>query len=88
MPRPISISATANSIARPTAGGMTTLNPMMSTPTITTVIVWPRPHSAPISVVSRKRRLRFRIVVTAITWSASVAWRMPSRNPNPASASS
>ena len=31
---------------------MTTLNTMISAPTMRTVIVWPRPHSAPISVVS------------------------------------
>ena len=46
-----------------------------------TVTVWPSPHSAPISVRCAKRRLRLRIVVTAMTWSASVAWRMPSRKP-------
>ena len=86
MPSAMSMSATANSIASPTGGGITTLKAMIATPTTTTVTVWPRPHSAPIRVRCAKRRLRLRIVVTAMTWSASVAWRMPSRNPNPASA--
>ena len=80
--------ATANSIASPTGGGMTMLKPMMRMPTTATVIVWPSPHSAPMTVVWKKRLLRARIVVTAMTWSASVACRMPSRNPRPARAKS
>ncbi len=48
----------------------------------------PRPHRAPIRVECAKRRVRDRMVVTAITWSASVACRIPSTNPNPANASS
>ena len=70
-----------------TAGGITTPKTMMAIPTTSTVMVCPSPQMAPMKVPCRNRSLRLRMVVTAITWSASVAWRMPSRNPNPARAS-
>ena len=52
-------------------------------PTNQRVLVWPMPQSIPIKPARRMLRCRVTIVVAAITWSASVAWRIPSRNPTP-----
>ena len=54
MPSAMSMRATANSIASPTGGGMTTSKAMIATPTTTTVTEWPSPHSAPIRVSVRE----------------------------------
>jgi hypothetical protein len=75
------MSATQNSIANPTRGGITRLNRMIAPPTANTVKVWPSPHSTPIEAALRTLPCRDTIVLTAMTWSASVACSMPSRNP-------
>ena len=67
MPSTISMIATANSMASPTGGGMTTLKAMIRIPTARTVMEWPRPHRPPINVLCTNFRLRDRMVVTAIT---------------------
>ena len=51
------------------------------------VIVWPMPHRTPMMPACPMLRWRLTIVETAITWSGSVAWRMPRRNPRPITAS-
>ncbi len=42
---------------------------------------------APISAAPRIERWRATIVEMAMTWSASVAWRMPRKNPSASSES-
>src|SRR5580658_8611672 len=74
---------TANSMARPMRGGIARLNKMIAAPTNRIVMVWPTPHRIPIRPACRMLRCRLTMVVTAMTWSGSVAWRMPSRNPTP-----
>jgi hypothetical protein len=51
-------------------------------PTMRIVIVWPNPQSAPISAAGRMLLWRLAIVVTAMTWSGSVAGRMPRKKPS------
>jgi hypothetical protein len=46
---------------------------MMAPPTATMVMVCPTPHKPPIKAASESDRSRLTIVVTARTWSASVA---------------
>ena len=72
---------TANSIDRPSWGGMTTPNTMIAAPTAMTVMVCPTPQAAPISAEPAKLRSRLTIVAMATTWSASVACRIPSKKP-------
>jgi hypothetical protein len=55
---------------------------MIAQPTTRIVTVCPRPHNAPMAVEAQMRRSRATIVVTATTWSASVAWRIPSSRPS------
>ena len=81
-PSSTSITPTANSIARPSRGGMTTPNRMMAPPTTRIVSVCPIPQAAPISAEPRSERCRLTIVAIAITWSASVAWRIPRNKPS------
>ena len=54
----------------------------MEPPTAMTVSVWPTPHSAPIKEASLIVRWRATMVVTAMTWSGSVAWRIPKKKPS------
>ena len=72
---------TANSIDRPSCGGMTTPNTMIAAPTNMTVTVCPTPQAAPISAEPATLRSRLTIVAMATTWSASVACRIPRKKP-------
>ena len=72
---------TANSIDRPSRGGMTTPNTMIAAPTAMTVMVCPTPQAAPISAEPATLRSRLTIVAMATTWSASVACRIPRKKP-------
>src|SRR5437867_2921589 len=75
------MSATVISMVRPRAGGITTLPRMMTPPTRTMVSVWPTPHRTPMTMPPRSVCCRVTIVLTAITWSGSVAWRIPRKKP-------
>ena len=75
------MSATDSSMVRPSRGGITTPKTMIAPPTATMVSVWPMPQSTPISAAAPTRRCRATMVVTAITWSGSVACRMPRKKP-------
>ena len=66
-PSRISIRPTANSMARPMRGGMTTLNRMMAAPTQKIVMVWPMPHRSPMTPACRMLRWRLTMVETAMT---------------------
>jgi hypothetical protein len=55
---------------------------MIAMPTVVTVSECPIPHHRPVSSAGRSPRCRETIVVTATTWSASVACRMPSTKPS------
>src|SRR5262245_46295708 len=57
-------------------------NTTIAAPTRTMVMVWPMPHQTPIQAAGRTSRSRPTVAATAATWSASVAWRIPSRNPS------
>src|SRR5439155_25331742 len=81
MPSRISMSATDSSMVRPSRGGITTPKTMIAPPTATMVKVWPMPQSTPMSAAAPTRRCRATMVVTAITWSGSVACRMPRKKP-------
>src|SRR5579871_114926 len=81
MPRTISMSATENSILKPRRAGMTTLNRIIMAPTAKIVRVCPTPQNAPVIAARLSWRWRVTMVVTAITWSGSVAWRIPRKNP-------
>ena len=76
--------ATANSIARPSRMGIAILKTMIAAPTASTVSVWPSPHTMPTRLAAVRRRSRLTMVVTAITWSGSVACRIPISNPSKA----
>ena len=65
--------ATENSIPSPTRGGMTRPNRMIAPPTARIVSVCPSPQSTPVHAAARTERWRLTIVVTAMTWSGSVA---------------
>src|SRR5207249_7337322 len=80
-PRPTSIKPTDSSIAKPSRGGMTRLNRTIAAPTRTIVIVWPMPQSMPMSDAWRIDRCPLTMVLTAITWSGSVACRIPKKKP-------
>src|ERR1700693_1865164 len=80
-PSRISINPTENSMVRPTRTGMAIPKRIMAAPTATMVMVWPQPQRMPMSAAFGMERSRLTIVETAMTWSGSVAWRMPSRNP-------
>ena len=67
------MSATANSIARPRRGGMTTSKRMIAPPTTVTVTVWPMPHRPPMRPALHSVRSRLTMVATATTWSGSIA---------------
>ena len=67
------MSATENSMPSPTRGGMTTPKSTIAPPTARIVSVCPSPQSAPVHAAARTERWRLTIVVTAMTWSASVA---------------
>jgi hypothetical protein len=43
--------------------------------------VWPIPQKTPVIAAFRRLRWWLTIVVTAMTWSGSVAWRIPRKNP-------
>ena len=58
----------------------------MPPPTTRIVSVWPTPQSAPIIAAPPVVRWRVTMVVTAMTWSGSVACRMPRKNPSTDSA--
>jgi hypothetical protein len=66
------------------SAGIVSLNRMIAPPTRNTVTECPRPHAIPIRAAAPIRRSLLTIVVTAITWSASVAWRIPRINPRSA----
>lgn len=72
-PSTISITATASSMERPTAGVTLQRRRMMAAPTAPMVTVWPSPQNAPTRAPAPKRRVRLTMVATATTWSASVA---------------
>src|SRR4051812_33837413 len=72
---------TDSSMVRPMRGEITRLNRKIAAPTARMVRVWQSPHMAPIMAEWRTLRSRLTIVETAATWSASVAWRMPRKNP-------
>ena len=55
---------------------------MITPPTTMMVTVCPMPHKLPIRAAPQALRCRLTIVDTAITWSASVACRMPRRKPS------
>src|SRR6185503_757631 len=76
--------ATVSSTVSPTRAGMTTSKKTMAPPATRIVAVWPMPHSTPIRAAVRRRRSRLTMVPTAITWSGSVAWRIPRKNPRTA----
>src|SRR5713101_7857057 len=81
IPSRISISATENSIARPIRGGITTPKTMITPPTRVMVTVWPMPHRLPIRAALQAVRCRLTIVATAMTWSGSIACRIPRSSP-------
>src|SRR6266853_5906222 len=81
MPSRTSMMPTANSIDRPSFGGMTTPNTMIAAPTAMTVMVCPTPQAAPISAEPTMLRSRLTIVAIATTWSASVACLIPRKKP-------
>ena len=54
---------------------------MITAPTTTMVSVWPIPHTLPIRAALRIERCRLTIVPMAMTWSGSVAWRIPRKKP-------
>ena len=80
-PRTISMSPTESSMESPIRAGITTSNRMMAEPTTNIVRVWPIPQKMPVSAAFSRLRWRLTIVVTATTWSGSVAWRIPRKNP-------
>src|SRR6266581_3599163 len=70
---PGKVVATAISMVRPSRGGMTMLNRMIAAPTTTMVSVCPIPQRIPIRSAARSVRCRVTMVLTAMTWSGSVA---------------
>ena len=58
---------TANSIDRPSRGGITTPNRMIAAPTAITVMVCPTPQAAPISAEPVMLRSRLTMVAMATT---------------------
>jgi hypothetical protein len=68
----------------PTRGETTAPKTTMARPASTMVTVWPRPHRTPTRAALPSFRSRLTMVVTAITWSGSVAWRIPRTNPKSA----
>ena len=66
-PSRISMSATENSMARPSRGGMTTPNRMIAPPTTVMVTVWPTPQRLPMMAAVHAFRCRLTIVDTAMT---------------------
>ena len=55
---------------------------MITAPTIVMVTVWPIPHRLPMRAAPHAVFWRVTIVATAMTWSGSVACRIPSSNPS------
>src|SRR5579862_197752 len=80
-PSRMSMSATPNSKPSPRRGGIAIRNTTRAPPTTNTVSEWPMPQRPPIQAARAKLRSRVTIVVTATTWSASVACRRPRRKP-------
>src|SRR5882762_545618 len=80
-PRRISISPTQNSMVSPTRAGMASPNNIIAAPTARIVSVWPRPHKIPMKAALAIERSRLTMVETAMTWSGSVAWRIPKKKP-------
>src|SRR5712664_3502776 len=80
-PSRISIRPTENSMVRPTRTGIAKPNKIMAAPTATMVSVWPQPQRIPMRPALAIERSRLTIVDTAITWSGSVACRIPRKNP-------
>ena len=68
-------------MVRPTRTGIAKPNKIMAAPTATMVNVWPQPQRIPIRPALAIERSRLTIVDTAITWSGSVACRIPRKNP-------
>ena len=66
-PRVTSITATASSRERPSAGGTDTRKRMIIAPTTAMVTVWPAPQRAPMKAPAPKRRVRLTMVATATT---------------------
>ena len=75
------MAPTDNSMLNPSRGGITIPNRMIAAPTTKIVNVCPVPQNTPIHAAFEILRSRLTMVVTAITWSGSVAWRMPRKNP-------
>ena len=80
-PKTMSIRPTESSIESPIRAGITTSNRMMAEPTTKMVRVCPMPQKMPVRAAFSRLRWRLTIVVTATTWSGSVAWRIPRKNP-------
>src|SRR5256885_4986375 len=65
----------------PARAGMASTKRIMAAPTKRIVMVWPIPHRTPTSADFPIERSRLTMVETAMTWSGSVACRMPRRKP-------
>ena len=81
-PSKISISPTDSSMLNPTRAGMTRPKRMMALPTAKIVSVCPMPQYTPTMAELARLRCRLTMVVTAMTWSGSVACRIPRKNPS------
>src|SRR5258708_6432594 len=65
----------------PTRAGIANPNKIMAAPTARIVSVWPKPHKTPIHAALAMERSRLTMVETAMTWSGSVACRIPRKKP-------